>query len=137
MKLLPVKMPARFAASVLAALSIGVLVASCVSGPGAPDETATARDILVSAFAYAKAHHPELATYVTDNITFTLSSRTGKQRLGYTEVTYTGGPWMIRMGHPVVPDFSWDINADYNNGQIVWIGLSKNGQITEQSYVKR
>ena len=63
-------------------------------------------------------------------------SATGKDLQGYTGVTYTGGGWSFNVGHAVVPDYAYDIKADYNGGKIVWVGSSKNGQIKEESYTK-
>jgi len=92
-------------------------------------------DILIDALAYIKAHHADAAEFINDNIAFT-SSYSGKEKQGYSGVTYTGGGWTISVGHAIVPDYAYGIKADYSNGKIVWVGTSKNGQIQEESYTK-
>ena len=92
-------------------------------------------DILIDALAYIKAHHVDAAEFISDTITFT-SSYSGKEKQGYSGVTYTGGGWTINVGHAIVPNYSYSIKADYSNGKIVWVGTSKNGQIQEVSYTK-
>lgn len=93
-------------------------------------------EILESTMSYIKANHLDAAPFITDHISFTISGGTGKDIEGYAGVTYTGGGWVISMGHPIVPNYAWGIKADYGNGKIVWIGSSSNGQITEESYTK-
>lgn len=91
-------------------------------------------DILNSSMSYIKANHPDAAQFVPEDTTFTLTSSTGKDIEGYTGVTYTGGGWVVSIGHAIVPNYAWGIKAAYDNGKIVWIGTSKNGQITEERY---
>jgi hypothetical protein len=122
------------ASGILPVLIIGLLLTSCAGGSAPSNGDSTLQDILNKSLAYVKSHHADAARYLTDNITFSQSSSTGKKTLGYTGAIFTGGGWTIGIGHAVVPDYSWEINADLNNGQIVWVGSSKNGQIGEVSY---
>jgi hypothetical protein len=92
-------------------------------------------DILKTATEYIKINHPDAAAFLGDDISFT-KSYSGKEKQGYTGVTYTGGGWTISIGHAIVPDAAYDIRAEYGAGAIVWVGLSKNGQIKEESYTK-
>jgi hypothetical protein len=93
-------------------------------------------DILNSSMSYIKANHPDAAQFISDDISFTLSGSTGKDIEGYSGVTYKGGGWVVSIGHAIVPNYAWGIKADYDSGKIVWIGTSKNGRITEESYTK-
>jgi len=94
------------------------------------------KEMLDSVMSYIKQNHPDAAPFINDNIVFTLSSSTGKDTQGYSGATYTGGEWTVTIGRTIVPDSVDGIMADYNNGQIVWIGNSKNGLIEEKSYTK-
>jgi len=122
------------AAGLLPLAFVGVLLASCAGGRASSPGEAAPQDILTASLTYLKSHHSDAAVYLTDNISFTQITATGKGRLGYTGVTYTGGAWNISIGHPVVPDYSWEITANYNGGQIVWVGSWKNGILGEVSY---
>ncbi|MFA5401209.1 MAG: hypothetical protein WC169_09395 [Dehalococcoidia bacterium] len=93
-------------------------------------------EILDSTISYIKANHPDASAFLSDDIKFALTGSTGKDIEGYTGVTYSGGGWVISIGHAIVPNYAWGIKADYDNGKIVWIGDSKNGQISEESYTK-
>lgn len=120
---------------------MGILSASLagMSCAGAPPSTAgdqVTMEILKSTMSYIKANHPDAAPFITADISFTISGGTAKDIEGYNGVTYTGGGWVISMGHPIVPNYAWEIKADYDNGKIVWIGTSRNGRITEESYTK-
>lgn len=95
------------------------------------------KEMLASIMEYIKQNHPDAAPFINDNIAFTLSSSTGKDTQGYGRATYTGGGWTVNIGSPFVPDYAYDLTADYGNGKIVWLGTSKNGQIEEGSYTKR
>jgi hypothetical protein len=97
----------------------------------------TAMDILDDTMAYIRVHHPDAAAFLADDISFT-ASYTEKYRQGYTGVTYTGGGWTISIGRTITPEAmdSYGIRAEYSNGKIVWVGRSKNGQLTEESYTK-
>jgi hypothetical protein len=92
-------------------------------------------EILNSAMSYIKANHPDAAALMPADIEFKLTGGTGKDIEGYTGVTYRGGGWVVSIGHAIVPNYVWGIKADYNDGKIVWIGSSSNGQITEESYI--
>jgi hypothetical protein len=124
----------RLASGILPVLIIGLLLTSCAGGSAPSNGDSTMQDVLNKSLAYVKSHHADAARYLTDNITFSQISSTGKKNLGYTGATYTGGGWAVEIGHAVVPDYSWEIRADLNNGQITWVGSSKNGQISEVSY---
>jgi len=103
--------------------------------PATPGDEVT-MEILNNAITFIKANHPDAAVFMPADISFTLSSSTGKDIEGYTGVIYSGGGWTISIGHAIVPNYAWGIKADYDNGKIVWIGDSKNGQISEESYTK-
>jgi len=87
-----------------------------------------------SAMAYIKSHHMDAAPFIADKINFTKVDTSGKGKLGYSQVIYNGGGWSISIGHAVVPELVYEISASYEDGKIVWIGLSKDGVINEQSY---
>ena len=114
--------------------SLAGLSCTATTPPAAGDQVTM--EILKSTMSYIKANHPDAAAFITDDISFTLSGSTGKDIEGYTGVTYKGGGWVVSIGHAIVPNYAWGIQADYGNGKIVWIGTSSNGQITEESYTK-
>jgi len=113
----------------------GVLAGiSCAGTPPSKAGNQVTMDILNNSLSYIKANHPDAAPFISNNISFTPVSSTGKDIEGYTSVTYTGGGWVVSIGHAIVPNYAWGIKADYDNGKIVWTGSSRNGQITEESY---
>jgi len=118
--------------SILAACVVG---SACTDNPVQSETEQSTMDILIDTLAYIKAHHADAAEFISDNITFT-SSYSGKEKQGYSGVTYTGGGWTVSVGHAIVPNYAYSIKADYSNGKIVWVGTSKNGQIQEESYTK-
>ena len=73
--------------SILAACMVG---SSCTNNPVQSETEQTTMDILIDALAYIKAHHADAAEFINDNIAFT-SSYSGKEKQGYSGVTYTGG----------------------------------------------
>ena len=117
-------------------LSSMVASISCknTSPPTEGDEVTM--EILNSAASYIRGNHPDAAVFMPDDISFTISSSTGKDIEGYTGVTYSGGGWVISIGHAIVPNYTWGIKADYDNGKILWIGSSQDGRITEESYTR-
>ena len=120
--------------TVTGVMSVSMAGLSCgAPAPAAPDDEVT-MEILNNAITYIKANHPDAAVFMPQDLTFTLSGHTGRDIEGYTGVTYSGGGWTISIGHAIVPNYTWGIKADYDNGKIVWIGSSRNGQITEESY---
>ncbi len=120
-------------------VSVLLLIGAGMSCSGTSPSTSgdqVTMDILNSSMSYIKANHPNAAPYIPNNISFSLSGSTGKDIEGYSGVTYKGGGWVVSIGHAIVPNYVWGIKADFDNGKIVWIGSSKNGQITEESYTK-
>ena len=128
------KLSAGLAPVAIGFLAGSMLLAACTNPSVPPGEDPVISGILSKSLVYLKSHHADAAHYITDNLTFVRASSTGKGRLGYAGETFSGGAWVISIGHPVVPNYSWEINANFNNGQIVWVGQSKNGDISEVSY---
>jgi hypothetical protein len=121
-------------------LASSILVAclgniACSSTQAPTEKEQTTMDILKNAIGYIKTKHPDAAVFMNDNISFAESS-SEKHQQGYTGITYTGGGWIIIIGHAITPETVYEIRAEYNNGNITWIGVSKNGQIKEDSYTK-
>jgi hypothetical protein len=107
---------------------------SCgVPAPTTPGDEVT-MEIINNVISYIRSNHPDAAPFLPGNIYFTTAGSTSKGIEGYSGVTYKGGGWVISIGHAIVPNYTWGIKADYDNGKIVWIGTSKNGKITEESY---
>lgn len=119
--------------AVLLLITVGIC---CTAAEPAAQGDQVTMEILDSTISYIKANHPDAAAFMPEDLALTLSSSTGKDIEGYTGVIYSGGGWLISMGHAIVPHYAWGIKADYDNGKIVWIGTSRNGQITEESYTK-
>lgn len=109
---------------------------SCSINPVSSEKEQVTMDILANSIAYLKTYHPDAAAFLGDDISFTKSS-SAKGKLGYTGVTYKGGGWTFAIGRAVTPEAPYDIRAEYGDGEIVWVGLSENEQIKEESYTKR
>lgn len=116
-------------------MSLAAFIA-CAPAPSAPPGDEVTMEILDSAVTYIRANHPDASAYMPADIEFRLTGGTGKDIEGYSGVTYSGGGWVVSIGHAIVPNYAWDIEADYGNGKIVWIGTSRDGRITEESYTK-
>lgn len=91
--------------------------------------------ILRTVIEYIREHHPDAGELIKDCDSFSKKS-TGKRLQGYSRVLYTGDNWNISIGHAVTPVITYQIEADYNNGAIIWTGQIKNGQVEEKSYEK-
>ena len=109
---------------------------ACTSTPAAAEVEKVNMEVLKNSIAYIKANHPDAEALLSSDISFSRVSGTGKDLQGYTSVTYTGGGWSFSIGHAVVPDYAYNIKADYDGGKIVWVGSSKNGQVKEDSYTR-
>ena len=131
------KLPAT---KVLILMVVTGILFTCLSVIACSDERLSATgeqtvmDILKNTMIFIKAHHPDAAALINDNISFTLSTG-DRQNQGYTRVICSGGGWTVSIGHAITPDNIYDIRAEYVKGQIVWVGSSKNGQIREESYI--
>jgi hypothetical protein len=93
-------------------------------------------ELLKSSIAYVKANHTDIAALLGRDVSFSKVPGTGRYLLGYTGATYAGGGWSFSVGHAVVPDYAYDIKADYGGGKMVWVGSRKDGQVREESYTK-
>ncbi|MDD4874376.1 MAG: hypothetical protein PHE15_05310 [Dehalococcoidales bacterium] len=90
-------------------------------------------DILKLVVAFIKEHHPDAGALIKDYTSF-VNNIEGKRLQGYSRAVYTGDNWNISIGHAVTPLTIYQIRADYNNGEIVWVGQIKNRQVEEKSY---
>jgi hypothetical protein len=135
------RIPPGRLAPLIAILLTGIAVVfpggiACTSTPAPAEVEKVNLEVLNNSIACIKANHPDAAALLGSDISFSRVSATGKDMVGYTGVTYKGGGWSFSIGHAVVPDYAYDIRADYGGGKIVWVGSSKNGQVTEESYTK-
>jgi len=92
-------------------------------------------EILKLVVEYIKEHHPEAGALIKDYSKFTEKPE-GERLFGYTRVEFVGGNWNISIGHAVTPLTIYRVRADYNNGEIVWIGKIIKEQVEEDSYAK-
>ena len=88
--------------------------------------------VINTVMAYIKQNHPDAAPYIEADIHWTRIEMSRKP--GYTGYSFNGGGWMVNIGHPIVADDIYDIRAEYEAARITWVGLLKNGAITEESY---
>jgi len=119
---------------IVAVIFLGGMACTSTREPAAVEKINV--EVLNNSIAYIKSNHPDAAAFLADNIAFTVTGSTGKDIEGYTGVTYSGGGWTVSIGHAIVPNYAYDIKADYGNGKIVWVGTSKNGQVKEESYTR-
>jgi hypothetical protein len=92
-------------------------------------------DILKFVVEFIKEHHPEAGALINDYTKFAEKPQ-GERLYGYTRVVFVGGNWNISIGHAVTPLTIYRVRADYNNGEIVWTGQVRNGQVEEKGYDK-
>jgi hypothetical protein len=125
-------------AVIMLLLAVGILLecagsVSCSGEKLSATGEQTTMDILRNTLEYIRAHHPETASLISDGISFA-ENADAKGKQGYSRVVYTGGGWTISIGRAITPENIYDIRAEYGNGQIVWVGTSSSGVITEESY---
>ena len=90
-------------------------------------------DVLKTILGYIKENHPDAGPLPVNDSYYTVNSE-GREKLGYRRSVYSGGGWNISIGRPVTPERIYNIKAEYNNGDIVWIGRLINGKVEENSY---
>lgn len=90
-------------------------------------------DILKTIVQYIKENHPEAGLPEADGICYKVDSDS-RRKLGYSRSVYSGGGWDISIGRPVTPERIYNVKAEYNNGDIVWVGRVINGKVEEKSY---
>ena len=118
----------------VAFIVISAAAAACTSVPAASDKEAGSMDILNNTMQYIRQHHADAAPFIAGNIAFTQTAASDKRKIGYNSVEYSGGGWMVTVGHAATAVIVEEISASYNNGKIVWTGRSQNGAISEDSY---
>jgi hypothetical protein len=91
------------------------------------------KDVLKRVIDYIKENHPDAVASLVDEGCFT-AGYGGKRVLGYRKSVYSGGGWYIKIGHPLTPEIVYNIQAVYNNGEIIWCGRILNGKVEELSY---
>ncbi len=90
-------------------------------------------DVLKTVLDYIKENHPEAAVPLEDYSCFTVSSA-GKSAPGYSRSVYSGGGWNVSIGRPVTREIIYNVRAEYNNGDILWVGRILNGKVEENGY---
>jgi len=111
---------------------------ACALTPASAEAEKVNMWILNNSIACIKANHPDAAAFLGNEISFVRSSSIGEAVDGYTGVTYTGGDWIISVGHAVVLNYVYSIRAENSKEKIVWVGTgSKAGQITEVTYTRQ
>lgn len=88
--------------------------------------------VINTVMAYIKGNHPDAAPYIKADIHWSRIEMSRKP--GYSGYSFKGDGWMVKIGHPIVADDIYDIRAEYEAAGITWVGLYKNGAITEESY---
>ena len=91
-------------------------------------------DMLSSLMDYIKQNHPDAAPFINEDMSWTKSSQVIK--VGHTRYAYTGDGWTVTIGHTITAEVIYDIRAEYTSERIVWLGMIKNGAVTETSYTK-
>jgi hypothetical protein len=88
--------------------------------------------MLNSVMDYIKANHADAAPFIKEGMKWT--ETVPAKRPGYTGVTYSASGWTVAIGHAVTAEIIYDVRAEYRGGKIVWVGIIKEGGITEESY---
>ncbi len=92
-------------------------------------------DVLKTILDYIKENHPDAVLLLVNDSCYTVNSE-GRGKLGSRRSVYSGGGWEISIGRPVTPERIYNVKAEYNNGDIVWIGRILDGKVEEKSYEK-
>ena len=90
-------------------------------------------DVLKTILEYIKENHPDAGLPEADGICYKVNSDS-RRKLGYSRSVYSGGGWDISIGRPVTPQKVYNVKAEYQNGDIVWVGRIINGKAEEKSY---
>jgi hypothetical protein len=119
-------------------IAISFVVSSCAqpnSHQNANADKTMAEEMLNGIMNYIKANHPDAKPFIKDKMSWTQNSSI--KRVGYTAVTYSGDGWTVTIGHAVTAEVIYEIRAEYNKEDIVWVGTIQDNTVTENSYVKR
>ncbi|MFC1892907.1 hypothetical protein ACFLYR_02560 [Chloroflexota bacterium] len=118
---------------VLAALlvAVGLVTIGCA---GNGNQNMTTEDIPKNVMGYIKQKHPDAAPLIRENVSWTRSS--GDIKVGYSRYEYTGDGWTLTVGHAITPETIYDVRAEHEDEGIVWVGIIKEGVISEESYSK-
>lgn len=120
---------------IIAGISLSGL-ASCAN-PAAkePSGEQNMGNMLNKVMDYIRQNHLDAAPFIKENVTWAESGL--PKRMGYTGYTYTGGGWIVTIGHAITAEILYDVRAEYSAEGIVWVGMVKDDVVAEESYTRK
>lgn len=87
--------------------------------------------LLNNVMEFINRNHPDAAPFITQNISW--SEAVDVVRVGYSGKTYKSNGWAVTVGRAAIAEIAYEIRAEYEN-RIIWLGIFKDGIISERSY---
>lgn len=126
----------EFRKTIYRILSAALLVAVCASMALVPANAAVQAQgpEIDGVMSCIRSLHPEIATCIPGNITFTRVIISTPPGTNYQCVVYHGYNWIVTINHTSSAGFDCAVRAEYDRGRIIWIGQINNRMISEVDY---